>query len=135
MQLQCCWVYRRSLLLVVTRFRTESVKHKLSEPVFFVLAMVAYGGGWREVKIQLHTFFTSALDGDECLTLSPSRFTHGKEPWHPFNRRLGGPQSRSGSFEKKRKFLSLTRSLKCTGTYELLVYAGDVNILGGSDVV
>jgi len=32
----------------------------------------------------------------EWLTSLPDRFTPGKEPWYPLNRRLGGPQRRSG---------------------------------------
>jgi hypothetical protein len=47
--------------------------------------MNTYGG----VKVQLHAFLTSALDGGE-------RFTSTQSPWYPLDRRLGGPQSRSG---------------------------------------
>jgi hypothetical protein len=40
---------------------------------------------------------TSALDGSEWLTSRPGRFIpHGKSPWYPLDRRLAGPQSRSG---------------------------------------
>jgi hypothetical protein len=40
---------------------------------------------------------TSALDGGELAASRPSRFTpQGKSPWYPLDRRLGGPQSRSG---------------------------------------
>jgi hypothetical protein len=39
---------------------------------------------------------TSALNGGEWSASHPGRFTPGKEPWHPLDRRLGGFQSRSG---------------------------------------
>jgi hypothetical protein len=39
---------------------------------------------------------TSALDGGEWSASRPGRFTpQGKSPWYPWDRRLGGPQSRS----------------------------------------
>ena len=37
--------------------------------------------------------------GMERSTLRPDRFTSQKESRYPWNRRLGGPQRRSGSFE------------------------------------
>jgi hypothetical protein len=39
---------------------------------------------------------TSALDGGEWSDSLPSRFTAGKSPWNPLDRKLGGPHSRSG---------------------------------------
>jgi hypothetical protein len=40
---------------------------------------------------------TSALDGSEWLAVHPGRFTpQGKSSRYPLDRRLGGPQSRSG---------------------------------------
>jgi hypothetical protein len=40
---------------------------------------------------------TSALDGGECSASRHGRFTpRGKSPWYPLDRRLRGPQSRSG---------------------------------------
>jgi len=50
--------------------------------------MKTYGG----VEIQLHAFLTSALDEGECSVSRPSPFT----PRYPLDRRLCGPQSRSG---------------------------------------
>jgi hypothetical protein len=49
----------------------------------------------------MHTL-TSALDGGEWSASRPGRFTQGKRPWYPLDRRLGGPQSRpeSGGKEK-----------------------------------
>jgi hypothetical protein len=52
-------MYFRSLLLV-TRFRSESVKHKLSEPVFFVFEMMAYGGGGRSIAPPILHLVSSA---------------------------------------------------------------------------
>jgi hypothetical protein len=41
-------------------------------------------------ELQLHSFLTSALDGGEWLTSRSGRFTPGKEPRYPVNRRLAG---------------------------------------------
>jgi hypothetical protein len=55
-------------------------------------AMKEYWG----VELYLHAFLTSALGGSEWSASRPSRFTPGKSPWYPSDRRLGGPQNRSG---------------------------------------
>jgi len=60
------------------------------------------------VKIWFHSFLTSALDGGEGTALRPDRFTLEKELRCPFNRRLGGPHSRSGRFGKDEHLLSLS---------------------------
>ena len=68
-----------------------------------VVAMKATRIGGEEV--QLHPFLTSSVDGGERSASRPSRCTTGKPPPPPqysFSRRLGGPQSRSGSFGKER---------------------------------
>jgi hypothetical protein len=57
-----------------------------------VHAIKAYKG----IEAWLHSFLTSALDGDEWSASRSGRFALGKEPRYPFNRRLGGPQSWSG---------------------------------------
>jgi hypothetical protein len=36
-----------------------------------------------------HSFLTSVLDGDECITSRPGRFTHGNELRYPQTRTLG----------------------------------------------
>jgi len=46
-------------------------------------AMKMYG----QVKVELHVFLSSVLDGHEWSALLP-----GKEPWYSMNIRLGGPQ-------------------------------------------
>ena len=51
------------------------------------------------VEVKLHSFLTSALDG--C------GFTLGKEPRSSWNRRLGGPQSRSRLLWEE-KYLAFT---------------------------
>jgi hypothetical protein len=44
-----------------------------------------------------HTFLTSVLDGGEWSASRPGRFTLREgAPGYPLDRRLGGPQSRSG---------------------------------------
>jgi hypothetical protein len=49
------------------------------------------------VKLQLHAFLTSTLDGGEWSASRRGRFTpQGKSPWCPLDGRLGGPQSLCG---------------------------------------
>ena len=50
------------------------------------------------------------LDGGEWITSRPGRFTPGNEPKYPFNRRLGGRQSRSGRFGEEKTLLRLSHS-------------------------
>jgi hypothetical protein len=55
------------------------------------------------VGVQTHVFLTSALVGDEWSASRLGRFTPGKEPRYPLDRRLSG--SRTG-LEERRKNLS-----------------------------
>ena len=43
---------------------------------------------------------TLAVDGVGGQRYSPPDLAPGKETWHPFYRRLGGPQGRSGRVRK-----------------------------------
>ena len=60
-----------------------------------------------------HTFLTSALEvngqhhGSAALHPPPSQPPQ-KEPRYPSNRRLRGPQNRSGHFEKQKNLFSLS---------------------------
>jgi hypothetical protein len=54
--------------------------------------MKAYGG----VGVSIHTFLTSALAGGDWSALHPGGFTPGERPPYPLDRRVDGPQSRSG---------------------------------------
>jgi hypothetical protein len=56
--------------------------------------MKAYGG----VDIWIYIFLTSALAGDEWSASRPGRFN----PPYPLDKRLGGPQSRSGKREEEK---------------------------------
>jgi hypothetical protein len=48
---------------------------------------------------------TSALDGGECFSFMPRPlYPQGKSPWYPFDRRLGGHQSRSGRGGEEKNF-------------------------------
>jgi len=47
-------------------------------------------------EAKLHAFLTSALEGDELSASRPCRFTYRVRAPVPIDRRLGGPQSRSG---------------------------------------
>jgi hypothetical protein len=52
----------------------------------------------------LHAFLTSALDGGEWSVSGPQ----GKIPWYPLDRKLGGPQSRSGRCGEEKNSQPLT---------------------------
>ena len=64
------------------------------------------GGGVGE---ELHSFLTSAIDGNESSSNSRSgRFTSGKQTRQPLNRRLGRSQRQSGCFfGEEKNFLSI----------------------------
>jgi hypothetical protein len=52
---------------------------------------------YEEVDVYIHIFLTSAVAGGEWSASRPGRFTpRGKSPQYPLDRRLGGPQGRSG---------------------------------------
>ena len=48
-----------------------------------------------EVKVQLHSFFTSVLDELSGQLHATATWPRGKSPWYPLNRTLGGSQYRS----------------------------------------
>ena len=50
-----------------------------------------------------HSFLTSTLDSGEWSTSHLGRFTPGKEPPYPVNRRLGGSWSLSGCYGEETK--------------------------------
>jgi hypothetical protein len=55
--------------------------------------MKAYWGGWNYSST--HSL-SSALDGGVVSFMPRPLYPHGKSPWCPLDRRLGGLQSRSG---------------------------------------
>jgi len=58
------------------------------------------------VQVYLHSFLTTALDGDERLASRPGRLT----PEYALDMRLSGPQSQSGRCgEEKITFLPLLK--------------------------
>jgi hypothetical protein len=52
----------------------------------------------------IHVFLTSTLVGDKWSSSRPVCFTPGNSSQYPLDRRLGGPQSRSGRLEEERNF-------------------------------
>jgi hypothetical protein len=52
--------------------------------------------GYRRVDVWIHIFLTSTLVATEWSVSHPCRLTPRERPQHPLDRRLGGPQSRSG---------------------------------------
>jgi hypothetical protein len=66
--------------------------------------MNAYGG----VDVQIHIFLTSVLAGSERSAPHTDQFTPGgKSPRYPLDRRMVGPQIRSGQSGEE-KFLDRT---------------------------
>jgi hypothetical protein len=57
---------------------------------------------YRGEEIQLHSFLTSAPDGDEWSMSRPDRFTIGNELRHPLNRSLGRPRAGVDVSEKRK---------------------------------
>jgi hypothetical protein len=56
-----------------------------------------HGDAWEERMYSSYSFLTSTLDGGEWSASRPGRaLPRGKDPRYPLDRRLGGPQSRSG---------------------------------------
>jgi len=69
-----------------------------------VRTMKSYG--WLDVQFQ--SFLSPALYGTDWSAPRPDRFTCGvKSSLYPLNMRLGGPQSKSGSFQDERNLLPL----------------------------
>jgi hypothetical protein len=55
--------------------------------------MKAYWG----VEVELHSFFDLGTGWRWVVSFTPRPlYLQGKRPWYPLDRRLGGPQSRSG---------------------------------------
>jgi hypothetical protein len=57
--------------------------------------------------IVAHILKNSTLDGGEWSTSHPGRFNPINELRYPFNRRMGGSQSRSGRFREQKNILFL----------------------------
>jgi hypothetical protein len=53
------------------------------------------------MEAQVHAYLTSALDGSERLASREDRFMRGEGPRYPLDRRLYGPQRRSGRGDEK----------------------------------
>jgi hypothetical protein len=62
--------------------------------------MKMHGG----VEVKLHTFLSSALDGDKWSASRPSRFTPGEIFRRLFDRGLGGPQIRSRCCDEEKSY-------------------------------
>lgn len=76
----------------------------------------------KAAQVQHHPFLNLALEGSARSTSHPIALCPGKEPQYPLDRRLGGPQSQSACFGKKKNFsplLGITprRSSLCHSCY------------------
>jgi hypothetical protein len=74
-------------------FKKHNIKHQ-STPVSYNL-------------IFPYIPFVLKVGGDEWSISRPSRFTPRKEPGYPLNTRLGGPQSRSVTLDKRKTLLNV----------------------------
>jgi hypothetical protein len=64
----------------------------------------------RERRNSSYSFSTSALDGVSGQRHAPAAlYTRGEDPQHPLDRKLGGPQIRSGHKRLEEKSLRLCR--------------------------
>jgi len=90
-------VYSDTCLTVLRGIRPLSCKNR--------------GGKSRGVEVQIHSFVTWALDGNEWSTIILIRFTAGKAQSYPFSKRLGGPQSLSRRFGAKETSFLLSHTI------------------------
>jgi hypothetical protein len=77
------------------------------------------------MDVLIHIFLTSALVGGEWSSTPLPLYTRGKAPRYPLDRRLAGPQSRSGQCGEE-KILDPTRTQNPTrhpAHSQLLYYA------------
>jgi hypothetical protein len=57
---------------------------------------------WGE-DVQLHSFFDLGTRWRWVVSFTPlPLYPQGKSPWYPLDRRLGGPQSRSGRWGEEK---------------------------------
>jgi hypothetical protein len=88
-----------------------------------------HGGSWGERRYSFFSFWTSALDGGKWSASRLGRaLPPGIDPRYPLDRRLGGPESRSGR-RARRIILCLCRGsnpgrLFCSRTLYYLSYPG-----------
>jgi hypothetical protein len=68
--------------------------------------MKTYGG----IEVYLHAFLTSAMDRDEWSGSHPDRFTRGKSPWHPVDRRVRMSHRRSCSCQESMVWVVCSQS-------------------------
>ena len=59
--------------------------------------------------VYLYSFLSMSLNEGELLASCPGRFTLPKNPQYLLNRRLDGPQGRSGRFAKESNSLAYVR--------------------------
>jgi hypothetical protein len=60
------------------------------------------------VKVQLHAFFDFGSRWRCVVSFTPRPlYPQGKSPWYPLDRRMGGPQSRSGCNGEEKNFQPL----------------------------
>jgi hypothetical protein len=57
------------------------------------------------IKVHVHAFLNSALDGLMMTVISQLLYSQGKSPWYQFDKALDRPQKWSGHCEQKRFYL------------------------------
>lgn len=87
------------LLIDVGRKSTTPVKIKFSLSIL-----------WKHIQETrgITPFWNWRLDGGKWLTSCPGHFAPLKEPRHPLNTRVGGPQNWSGYFGENKYIMPLT---------------------------
>jgi hypothetical protein len=85
------------------------IRNKVKSSLCLINCGLRHEDGWGSGGIALR-YLTSALDGGEWSASCPGRFTLGKFPRYPLDRRLGGPKSRPGRFGDEKDLLPLPES-------------------------
>jgi hypothetical protein len=91
----CLVKHRNNFTFTFYKQKGKKVKMKLSLGCILTEnhAMKAYWG----VEVQLHPFFDLGNRWRWLMSFTPRPlYPQGKSPWYPLDKRLGGPQSRSG---------------------------------------
>jgi hypothetical protein len=93
----CVGEFGRNLVSVAVKMFSHliSFRNKRKKKSVPLHAMEAHGG---KRRYSSYSYLTSALDGvNGQRNDSAPLYPQGKDPRYPLDRRLGGPQSRSGS--------------------------------------
>jgi hypothetical protein len=102
--------HRGFTVFVLSRFRQACQQQNIYSYKQSKAKQSHYTPWWHlgEMRYNSYSFLTSALDGGEWSASRPGRaLPWGKDPRYPLDRRLDGPQSRSGHKGQRKNPLPL----------------------------